>query len=158
MLNMSDYLKQLELHDDLEAEVIKKTKVHKVLKAIIKLDSIPKEEEYDFKKRSNDLLGKWNGALAAESEPATATTPAEPPTNGVKHDEDQKAESAKETSAEKAEDEKKSDAPSEPAITKTADEDGDVPMSDGDKDIIKDAPAAKADTETTTITTEAATA
>ncbi|KAH7399531.1 hypothetical protein BKA66DRAFT_166898 [Pyrenochaeta sp. MPI-SDFR-AT-0127] len=148
MLNMSDYLKQLELHDDLEAEVIKKTKVHKVLKAIIKLDSIPKEEEYGFKKRSNDLLGKWNGALAAENEPTTATTPAEPPTNGVKHDEEQKSESAKEEpSLEKTEDEKKSDAPAEPSATKTVDEDGDVPMAEADKEVTKDAPAAKAGAE-----------
>jgi hypothetical protein len=100
---MSEYLKQLEAHDDLEAEVIKKTKVHKVLKAIMKLESIPREEEYYFKQRSNDLLHKWGGSLAAESEPA-ATASAEPTANGAKP-EDEKSESAKaESPAERKDD------------------------------------------------------
>jgi hypothetical protein len=93
MANMADYLKQLEQHEDLEADIIKKTKVHKVLKAIIKLDSIPKEEVHNFKSRSTELLNKWNGALAsADGESAEKTTPAA--TNGVKAD-DEKSESAK---------------------------------------------------------------
>jgi hypothetical protein len=87
---MADHIKQLESHKDLEASVIKKTKVHKVLKAIIKLDSIPKEDEYQFKKRSSDLLNTWNRALAADVEVTTAKPAAEPATttNGVKHDEE----------------------------------------------------------------------
>ena len=90
---MADYLKQLEQHEDLEADIIKKTKVHKVLKAIIKLDNIPKEEVHNFKSRSTELLNKWNGALAsADGESAEKTTPAA--TNGVKAD-DEKSESAK---------------------------------------------------------------
>jgi hypothetical protein len=93
MFNMSEYLKQLEAHDDLEAEVIKKTKVHKVLKNILKLESIPKEAEYQFKQRSNDLLHKWNGSLGAESESAAAAS-VEPTANGAKLD-DEKSESAK---------------------------------------------------------------
>ncbi|KAJ4383008.1 hypothetical protein N0V86_002235 [Didymella sp. IMI 355093] len=93
MANMADYLKQLEQHEDLEADIIKKTKVHKVLKAIIKLDNIPKEEVHNFKSRSTELLNKWNGALAsADGESAEKTTPAA--TNGVKAD-DEKSESAK---------------------------------------------------------------
>lgn len=148
MANMSDYLKQLEAHEDLEAEVIKKTKVHKVLKAIIKLNSIPKEEEYAFKQRSNDLLTKWGGALAADPEPATATS-VEPATNGVKHDEDEaKSAPAKQESPVEKEDEKKEDTPAEPAAeAKSVDTDGDVTMSEADKGVIKDAPAAKADAE-----------
>jgi hypothetical protein len=146
MANMSDYLKQLEAHEDLEAEVIKKTKVHKVLKAIIKLNSIPKEEEYAFKQRSNDLLTKWGGALAADPEP-TATTPAEPATNGVKHDEDEKSEPAKEDSpAGKKEIEE--DTPAQLATTtKPADADIDVSMADADKEVNKEVPAVKADAE-----------
>lgn len=118
MENMSDYLKQLEGHQDLEAEVIKKTKVHKVLKAMIKLNSIPKEEEYQFKKRSNELLTKWGGALAAETEtagePAAAVEPVT--TNGVKHDE------------EKDSAEEKKGTQAELEATKAADADGDVAM------------------------------
>ncbi|KAF2799105.1 hypothetical protein K505DRAFT_231757 [Melanomma pulvis-pyrius CBS 109.77] len=112
MDNMSDYLRQLEGHQDLEAEVIKKTKVHKVLKAIIKLNSIPKEEEYQFKKRSNGLLTKW---LAAETEIASETlNAAEPATNGVKHDE------------EKADADKTEPKPAETESAKATDGDGDV--------------------------------
>lgn len=154
MANMSDYLKQLEAHEDLEAEVIKKTKVHKVLKAIIKLDNIPKEEEHNFKQRSTELLSKWGGALAADGETAEKTTPA--PTNGVKAD-DEKSESAKadtpaveakeetkeetkEATEEKMEEAPKDDAPSEPAAAaEPADKDGDVSMAD--VEATKEAPA-----------------
>jgi len=142
MTNMSEYLKQLEAHDDLEGEVIKKTKVHKVLKAIMKLDSIPKEEDFGFKKRCGELLGKWSNALANEAEPTGA--------NGVKDEDREKSESAKEDAppAEKiVEDEKMEDAVTEAPIEKKADVDGDVAMSEADKEIIKDAPAAQAEAE-----------
>jgi hypothetical protein len=143
MTSMSEYLKQLEAHEDLEAEVIKKTKVHKVLRAIIKLEKIPMEDDFNFKKRSNDLLNKWSGALATDPEPAAA--------NGVKHEDREKSEfAAKEEAAQTekvTEDEKKDDTPTKSAITKTADQDGDVHMSEADKEVIKDAPAAQAETE-----------
>ncbi|KAF1840507.1 uncharacterized protein K460DRAFT_296672 [Cucurbitaria berberidis CBS 394.84] len=134
---MSDYLKQLEQNLDFEAEVITKTKINKVLKAIIKLHSIPKEEEYRFKKRSSDLLSKWGYAPATDNEPATATaTPAaEPATNGVKHE-------AEEKNPEPA---KKADASAEPAVTKIADKDGDVTMSEADKEVIENSREVKAE-------------
>jgi hypothetical protein len=143
MANMSDHIKQLEAHEDLEAEVIKKTKVHKVLKAIMKLNSIPKEEEYHFKQRSNDLLTKWGGALAADLEP-TAAVSAEPATNGAKHDEDEKAEAPKEESPVETTQEQKNDAPAEPA--KPIDTDGDVAMANAGEDSSKNVPDVKADT------------
>lgn len=139
---MSEYLKELEKFEDLEAEIIRKTKVHKVLKAIIKLEGIPKEEEYHFKQRSSDLLGKWSGALAAENEPAAATPVGEAATNGVNHNEDTKESEPKEpastTNSEKNEALGSVD-------DKSADKNGDVAMSDADKEVIKDAPAVKAD-------------
>lgn len=138
MSNMSDYLKQLEEHVDLEAEVIKKTKVHKVLKAIIKLNSIPKEDEFQFKKRSTDLLTQWSGALAAESEPsgdAPASVSAEPTTNGVNHDEKGEIKS-----------EEKS------AVPENTDADGDVSMAEA-KD---ETPAVQAEATSNTETSEAA--
>jgi hypothetical protein len=149
MASMSDYLKQLELHDDLEAEVIKKTKVHKVLKAIIKLPSIPKEEEHSFKQRSNDLLAKWGGALAADPEAAAATPAAEPATNGVKHDEDEKSEPVKEESPiESKEDIKKDDIAAETVVdAKPSNVEGDVSMVDADNETSKDAPTVKADVQ-----------
>jgi hypothetical protein len=139
MTNMADYLKQLEQHEDLEADIIKKTKVHKVLKAIIKLDNIPKEEVHNFKSRSTELLNKWNGALAsADGESAEKTTPAA--TNGVKAD-DEKSESAKaDTPAvEKKDEAPKEDAPAEPTAAAPADKDGDVSMAD--VEATKEAPA-----------------
>jgi hypothetical protein len=128
MENMSDYLKQLEGHQDLEAEIIKKTKVHKVLKAIIKLNSIPKEEEYEFKKRSNELLTKWGGALAAETETAGEAPVAveSVTTNGVKHDE------------EKTDIEEKKETPADAEAIKAADADGDAVM-------VEETPVVKAD-------------
>ncbi|KAF1932440.1 uncharacterized protein M421DRAFT_54499 [Didymella exigua CBS 183.55] len=166
MTSMADYLKQLEQHEDLEADIIKKTKVHKVLKAIIKLDNIPKEEVHSFKSRSTELLSKWNGALAtADRESAEKTTPAA--TNGVKAD-DEKSESAKadtpavekkeetteedreglkeepkdETTAEPTEEKDeapKEEAPAESATAAPADKDGDVSMAD--VEATKEAPA-----------------
>lgn len=166
MASMADYLKQLEQHEDLEVEIIKKTKVHKVLKAIIKLDNVPREEVHSFKSRSTELLNKWNGALAnADGESAEKTTPAA--TNGVKAD-DEKSESAKaetpaaekkeeeteeanEGSSEEPKDETKVEsteekdeapkegAPAEPAVAATADKDGDVSMAD--VEATKEAPA-----------------
>jgi hypothetical protein len=154
---MSGYLKDLEAHEDLEAEVIKKTKVHKVLKAIIKLNSIPKEEEYAFKQRSSELLTKWGGALAADPEPA-AGTPVDAATNGAKPDENEKSELAKEESPvekngdaaadRKDEEEKKEDTTTEIAsATKAVDLNGDVTMANADKELNKDDLAVNADAE-----------
>jgi hypothetical protein len=154
---MSGYLKDLEAHEDLEAEVIKKTKVHKVLKAIIKLNSIPKEEEFAFKQRSTELLNKWGGALAADPEPAVGT-PADATTNGVKPEENEKSDLAKEESPvqkngdaaaeKKDEEETKDDTTTEIAsATKAVDLNGDVTMADADKELIKDEPAVNADAE-----------
>jgi hypothetical protein len=157
MANMSDYLKQLEAHEDLEGDVIKKTKVHKVLKAIIKLNSIPKEEEHNFKQRSNDLLTKWNAVLSAD--PEHATPAAEPSTmapsttgvtNGTAHEEEVKPEPVKEESVETKEEVKKDDtpaAPAAPAADKPIDAEGDVSMADADKEVSKDAPAVEAEVE-----------
>lgn len=63
MKMMSDYLTKLESFPDLDVEIIRATKINKVLKAMLKLDNIPKEEEFDFKSRSQKLLSKWNELL-----------------------------------------------------------------------------------------------
>lgn len=69
---MSDYVTKLEGFPDLEVSIIRETKIHKVLKAILKLEEIPKEDEFKFKPRSQALLDKWNKLLAADATPATA--------------------------------------------------------------------------------------
>lgn len=64
---MSDYLKELEEFKELEGSIIRATKIHKVLKQMIKLESIPLNEEYNFKERASKLLSKWNDVLSNEA-------------------------------------------------------------------------------------------
>ncbi|OAA64847.1 PWWP domain-containing protein [Cordyceps fumosorosea ARSEF 2679] len=78
MKSMSEYLTALENFTDLEASIIRETKINKVLKAILKMESIPSEEEFTFKKRSQGLLDKWNKLLASAAAAAPAGN-----TNGV---------------------------------------------------------------------------
>ena len=96
---MSGFLSKLETYPDLEGSIIRATKIHKVLKAMIRLSSIPKDEEFQFKERSHGLLQKWNKILqedpsAAAADAADKDDEAKPEaaTNGVSKDiEDQAA-------------------------------------------------------------------
>ena len=69
---MSDYIAKLERYDELEVSIIRATKINKVLKAIVKLASIPKDEDFNFRQRSYDLLQTWNQLIAREPETPTA--------------------------------------------------------------------------------------
>jgi hypothetical protein len=141
MANMSEYLQTLEEFKNLEAETIRKTKVHKVLKAIMKLDSIPKEDVYNFKKRSADLLHSWSGALAADdTQGDAAASTAVPATNGVKNG-IEKTDAAGAAAG--------TDAASPEKAGKANDGEGDVPMNDA-KD---EKTAAKADSASDANTT-----
>ena len=66
MTNMSEHLAKLESYPDLDVNIMRETKINKVLKAIIKLEDIPREDEFNFKQRSMALLEKWNKLLAAD--------------------------------------------------------------------------------------------
>lgn len=89
MPQMNENLSQLETYPDLETSIIKATKINKVLKGVLKLVDIPREEEFKFKSRCTELLGKWTTAMSAED-----STPGEPAaTNGVVHEEKAKLES-----------------------------------------------------------------
>lgn len=130
MKTMSDFITKLEGFPDLEVSIIKATKINKVLKAILKLENIPKEEEFQFKPRSQVLLDKWNKLLAVEGTPASAGpsshangvngTSAEAPekeskaVNGVKED------GKPEAKAEPAKDEGKASAKTETAAPEKA--------------------------------------
>ena len=81
MPSMSDFVTKLEGYADLEVSIIRATKINKVLKAILKLGTIPKEDEFNFKTRSQALLDKWNKLLAVDQD-----VPATPTTNGVPQD------------------------------------------------------------------------
>ncbi|CAJ2501772.1 Uu.00g046250.m01.CDS01 [Anthostomella pinea] len=84
MKSMSEFLAKLETFPDLEVSIIRATKINKVLKAILKLENIPKEEEFKFKPRSQALLDKWNFLLATDAGAATPATGAASATaNGV---------------------------------------------------------------------------
>ncbi|KAI0972526.1 hypothetical protein F4678DRAFT_42285 [Xylaria arbuscula] len=82
MKQVSDFLAKLETFPDLDVSIIRATKINKVLKAILKLESIPKEDEFRFKPRSQTLLDKWNILLASDGAPA-ATTGSSANANGV---------------------------------------------------------------------------
>lgn len=73
MSTMAAHFDTLEQYQTLEAHIIKNTKIHKVLKAIIKLDSVPMDDEYKFKERSHRLLQGWNKILADGVESGNAT-------------------------------------------------------------------------------------
>lgn len=136
---MAEHLTQLEGHPDLEPSIIRATKINKVLKGIMRLASIPREEQFSFKSRSEGLLAHWNKLLNIDGDsPAVAV--AEPTsTNGVSHDE-------KATS-----DAKPSEEPASAAKSEEPKENGDV--------IMKDAPAtSEAETEATPAAERAAVA
>jgi hypothetical protein len=78
MKSMSDFITKLEAYAELEVSIIRATKINKVLKGILKIkEEIPREEEFHFKERSQNLLSKWNKILDSE-------TPAQ--TNGTSKD------------------------------------------------------------------------
>ena len=58
MSSMSDYLKRLESYKDLGVSIILKTRIRKVLKMIVKLNFIPRDEEFQFRKRALDMLSR----------------------------------------------------------------------------------------------------
>ncbi|VUC34488.1 unnamed protein product [Clonostachys rosea] len=115
MDQMVEYLTILEnFGANLEVPIIKATKINKVMKAILKLDSIPREEEFKFKARAQALLDQWNKLMAGEGN-ASAT-------NGINgasedHAEPKKSEEpkAKSESEKPSEDQTSAkDAPEEP--------------------------------------------
>jgi hypothetical protein len=102
MKTMSDYIAKLEHLPDLEVSIIRATKINKVLKAILKMDNIPKEGELKFKSRSQALLDQWNKILA-QDEPSNGVNGTAKQTNGT-NDVKEKTETSPEV--EKAEAEK----------------------------------------------------
>jgi hypothetical protein len=86
MPQMATYIKKLEGYADLEVSIIRTTKINKVLKALIKLNTIPRDEEFQFRKRSVELLSQWNKILGADPTDGDMGADKENATNGV-HDE-----------------------------------------------------------------------
>ncbi|KAM5373823.1 hypothetical protein ACJZ2D_006785 [Fusarium nematophilum] len=92
MKQMSEYITMLENFKDLEVSIIRQTKINKVLKAILKIESIPREDEFHFKDRSQTLLDKWNKLMASDAAVPSAAT------NGVNGKAEAKPEEKKEES------------------------------------------------------------
>lgn len=138
MEQMSEYVTMLEKLKDLEVSIIRTTKINKVLKAILKLESIPREDEFHFKDRSQVLLDKWNKLLTAET-----AAPAGESTNGVNGNSEAKPDEKKDDSGKETTEEPKSEAPkvSEPKVEKP-DEDG-----KSEEEKIEETPQASASEE-----------
>lgn len=104
---MADYITKLESYDNLEVSMIRTTKINKVLKGIVKLASIPKDEEYRFRQRSYELIQTWNRLFANEPETPTAGASTEENGTGVngvgkaEKSDDEKAEKEDTAEAEK---------------------------------------------------------
>lgn len=153
MSAMAEFFGQLEKYDNLEPSIIRTTKIHKVLKAIVKLASIPKDEELGFKKRSADLLEIWNKRMESEGdapkpaaeekvpetngEAATTAAASEEPTTGNAAEGAEKVEESAEKKADEIE-EKVEEKKDEPAEEKSDEK----PSEDAPK---ADAPAEKAE-------------
>lgn len=101
MEQMSNYIKKLENYGDLEVSIIRATKINKVLKALTKLNTIPKDEVFDFRGRSVEMLSKWNKILGSESADADDKKASTPTTNGVHKEETEPKSEAADTPAEK---------------------------------------------------------
>ncbi|KAJ5217484.1 uncharacterized protein N7469_011109 [Penicillium citrinum] len=67
MSTMSGYFDKLEKHSDLEVSIIRSTKINKVLKMIVKLNSIPRDEEFNFRQRAITILSNWKNVLDSEA-------------------------------------------------------------------------------------------
>lgn len=101
MKQMSEYITMLENFKDLEVSIIRTTKINKVLKAILKLETIPREEEFHFKDRSQILLDKWTKLMSTDGAPAAAAaTTTTTTTNGVNGKAEGKTEGEKEDTEE----------------------------------------------------------
>lgn len=114
---MSDYINHLEGFDELEVSIIRATKINKVLKAILKLESIPREDEFNFKSRSQALLDKWTKLMNGDAVPAPAAA-----ANGVNGSTEAKANGAevpKKADSEKPEEDASENKPETAAETKS---------------------------------------
>ena len=118
MDELATHFSSLESHKDLEPSVIRKTKIHKVLKNIVRLDTIPREDEFNFKSRAADMLTHWNNALSANADGDASVLETGATTNGeVKPEEDKSEEKAEQKTGkveEKSEEPATSAAPAAP--------------------------------------------
>lgn len=142
MASMATYFDKLEKHADLEVSIIRSTKINKVLKMIVKLNSIPRDEDFNFRHRAMNILSSWKNILDADT-PAGATDKDDKPTaNGSTKEEDGADTPKLETEEEK-----------EPE-SKSAKDDLDSPMPDADAEKASEPAKENADGDKPMETTE----
>lgn len=122
MATMGTYFEKLEKHADLEVSIIRSTKINKVLKMIVKLNSIPRDEEFKFRERAINILSNWKNILDSDA----PLDGGKPTPNGTSKDDD-----AADTPKLETEEEKEPD-------TKTINDD--TPMPDAEEENDKSAP------------------
>lgn len=116
MATMGTYFDKLEKHADLEVAIIRATKINKVLKMIVKLNSIPRDEEFNFRHRAMTLLSGWKNILDSDAPAASADKDDKSDANGAGKDEESAETPKQETEEEKtADDTPMPDADSEKA-------------------------------------------
>ena len=160
--DLSEHMGNLEQHQQLEAHIIKGTRIHKVLRGIIKTTHIPEGDEYGFRTRSQDLLDHWARATGEDMGAPSGV----PGKNGEastdakdKPKEEASVDSGEKAAAENADEKKEQPLENgEPATekkeeaeqedTEMKDADADVPMTDDTADAPEtEAPKADLPTE-----------
>jgi hypothetical protein len=136
MASMATYFDKLEKHADLEVSIIRSTKINKVLKMIVKLNSIPRDEDFNFRHRAMNILSSWKNILDADT-PAGATDKDDKPTANGSNKEDDGADTPKLETEEEKEPESKS-----------AKDDLDSPMPDADAEKVTEPENADGDKPT----------
>lgn len=146
---MTKYLSELEAFGEIEVSIIRETKINKVLRAIIKLPSIPKEEQYRFRARSVDILQGWKTLLDSDipAPAAPADKEAKLESNGVN-------EEAAPADGSKVDDSELKLI--EPEPSEAAEEAGDETMVDAEPEAPKDKPEAPKEPAGKETATEAA--
>ncbi|KAE8383040.1 hypothetical protein BDV26DRAFT_180109 [Aspergillus bertholletiae] len=109
MTSMSTYFTKLENYQDLEVSIIRSTKINKVLKMIVKLSSIPRDEEFQFRRRAVDLLSKWKTVLDADTTPGPSEDKKKPKANGVNKEDSVETPARGDTEGEKEDEPKPTD-------------------------------------------------
>ncbi|KAL1990268.1 hypothetical protein VTN49DRAFT_6107 [Thermomyces lanuginosus] len=105
---MARFIARLEGYENLEVSIIRSTKISKVLKAIIRLNTIPRDEEFNIRRRAMDILAKWKNLLDSDVAAAEAKE-ATPQANGV-HKEGGEGEEEKADAEEKEKEKEKTPA------------------------------------------------
>lgn len=115
---MARFIARLEGYENLEVSIIRSTKISKVLKAIIRLNTIPRDEEFNIRRRAMDILAKWKNLLDSDVAAAEAKE-ATPQANGVHKEGGEGEEEKEKAEADEKEKEGEEDKEKTPAENKT---------------------------------------